>query len=121
MEWKTIMMWVRLVTAIMVFSTSCIGLGYIAGSWAGKRQWGAGLGCLMHFAIACFWPAVVVGYTIYDARRHLAQHPRDDAPGMVVFSVISIGVPLLFLLSLPLAHIGMSLANRRLSIERQLP
>jgi len=121
MEWKTIMMWVRLVGAIMVFATSCSGLGYLAGSRACKHKWAAWAGCLAHFAIACFWPVIVVGYTIYDARRYLAQHPRDDAPGMVVFSVLSVGAPLLFILSIPLAHIGMSLAQRRLSIERRLP
>jgi hypothetical protein len=121
MEWKTIMMWVRIVAAITVFATSCIGLGYIAGSCAYRHKWAAWVGCLMHFAIACFWPVVVVGYTIYDARRYLAQHPRDDAPGMVVFSLVYVGAPLLFIFSLPLAHIGMSLAYRRLSIEGRLP
>jgi hypothetical protein len=121
MEWKTIMMWACLMAAIMVFAASCIGLGYIAGSRACKHKWAAWVGRLMHFAVACFWPVAVVGYTIYDARRYLAQHPRDDAPGMVVLSMISVGAPLLFILSLPLAHSGMSLAGRRFSNDRRLP
>src|SRR5215213_673810 len=106
MDWKMIMMWGRLATAIIVFVVSCIGLGYLAEFWVRRCGWPRWVSGLMTFAIAFLWPVIVVCYTIYDARRYLDLHPRDDAPGMVVASVIFVGAPLLFVLSLPLAFVG---------------
>ncbi len=107
------MQWIRLAAAIIVFVTSCIGLGYLARSLVLRRKWPGWAGGLMSVAVALTWPAFVAGYTIYDARRCSAAHPHDDAPAMVVVSVITIGVPLLFLLSLPLAAVGSFLARRK--------
>jgi hypothetical protein len=75
---------------------------------------------LMVLAIAVLWPIVVVLYTIHDARNHLAQHPRDDAPGMVVVSVIYFGAPFLFFASLPPTIAGSVIARRKNS-SRQTP
>jgi hypothetical protein len=116
MDWNTTMMWVRLATAIIVFVASCIGLGYLAEFWVRRRKWPGLVSVLMSFAIAFVWPVMAVGYTVYDARRYLSMHPHDDAPGMVVASVIFVGAPLLFILSLPLALIGILIVRRRDSV-----
>lgn len=107
------MMWIRLVAAIIIFVTSCVSLGYLAGLWARRHNWPGWVRGLLSVAIAFLWPVIVVGYVIYDARRYSAQHPYDDAPGMVVMSVIGTGAPLLFVFSLALALVGVSLASRR--------
>jgi hypothetical protein len=113
MEWDTIIIWIRLAAAIIVFVSSCLGLGYLAGLWVQRRGWPGWVSGLMSLALAILWPALIVGYVIYDARRYHALHPHDDAPGMVVMSVISVGAPLLFLFSLPLIFVGASMARRK--------
>ena len=68
----------------------------------------------MSVAIACLWPAITVGYVIYTGRRYVAEHPGEvnDAPAMVLMSVIYVS-PIIFLISLLLAHIGSSIADRK--------
>jgi len=106
-------MWVRLATAIIIFVASSVGLGYFAEFWVRRLQWPKWVSGLLLFAIAFLWPTIVVIYTIYDARRHLSLHPHDDAPGMVVASVIFVGAPFLFVVSFPLALVGAWIAHRR--------
>jgi hypothetical protein len=113
MDWNTILMWVRLATAIIVFVASCVGLGYLAEFWVRCHRWPRWIAGLISFAIAFLWPVIVVVYIIFDARRYQALHPHDDAPGMVVASVIFVGAPFLFILSLPLALVGVLIARRR--------
>ena len=112
MNWNTIIIWIRLAAAIIVFVASCIGLGYLAEFWVRRHGWPRWVSGLMPFAIAFLWPAILICYTIYDARRYLALHPRDDAPGMVVASVICVGAPFLWVVSFPLALVGGWIARR---------
>jgi RsiW-degrading membrane proteinase PrsW (M82 family) len=107
------MAWIRLATAIIVFVTICIGFGYFADSWIQRRRWPDWTLALAVVVIAFLWPVVVVTYTIYDAQRYLAQHPHDDAPGMVVVSMISVGAPFLFVASIPPTVIGAVISRRR--------
>ena len=100
------MAWVRLTIAMIIFNTSCVGLGYFAEFCVRRRQWPGWVLGLMVVAAAFIWPVVVVLYTIHDAENYLSQHPHDDAPGMVVVSVISVGAPFLFIASLPPAIAG---------------
>lgn len=113
MDWNTIIIWVRLATAIIVFVASCVGLGYLSQFWVRRRKWPGWIAGLMSFAFALLWPVIVVAYIVFDARRYQALHPHDDAPGMVVASVIFVGAPFLFVLSLPLILIGVLIARRR--------
>ena len=106
------MTWVRLTTAAVVFVTSCAGLGYLAELWVLRRRWPGWASGLLSAALAFVWPAIVVGYVIHDARRYQSRHPLDDAPGMLVVSVIVVGVPVLALLGAPLVRLGASLARR---------
>jgi hypothetical protein len=105
--------WIRFSSAVVLFVTSCVGLSYLANSWARRRKKSRWVGCLTSFAIALLWPAVVVAYIMYDAGRYQAEHPHDDAPGMVVASVITAGAPVLFIISLGLAFLGAALAHGR--------
>jgi hypothetical protein len=95
------MAWIRLATAIIVFATSCAALGYFAEFCVDRCKWRGWVLGLMVFAIAVLWPIVVVLYTIHDASNYLALHPHDDAPGMLVISVIYVDAPFLFFASLP--------------------
>jgi len=114
------MMWGRLTVAIiviLVFLTSCVGLGYLVAFWARRHKWPWWASGIWFLIVSVLWPIIVVSYTIFDARRDLSQNPHDDAPGMVVASTISIGAPLLFFLSLLLAIIGAFIASRSDSKE----
>ncbi|MET0645403.1 MAG: hypothetical protein ABW208_02215 [Pyrinomonadaceae bacterium] len=105
------MTWVRLTTAAIVFVTSCAGLGYLAELRVLRRKWPGWASGLLSAGLAFVWPVIVAGYVIYDARRYQAQHPDDDAPGMLVMSVIVVGVPVLALLGAPLVRLGAVLAR----------
>jgi uncharacterized membrane protein len=107
------MAWVRLATAIMIFVTSCVGLGYLAEYCVRPRKWPGWVLGLMVLAVAVLWPVVVVLYTIHDAHTYLSQHPHDDAPGMVVASMISVGVPFLFVASLPPTIMGVVIGRHK--------
>jgi hypothetical protein len=107
------MIWFRLTTAITIFLTSCVALGYFAERWLRRHDWPGWVSGLMTFGIAVLWPVIVVAYVIYDANRYLVQHPHDDAPGMVVVSVIYVGAPFLFLCSILPAVVGALIARRR--------
>jgi hypothetical protein len=107
------MAWLRLAVASIVFVTSCGGLGYLAGFCVCWRKWPRWVGGLMSFGIACLWPALAGGSVIYTGRHYVAEHPGEvnDAPAMVLMGVISIS-PLIFLVSLALALIGLHIARR---------
>lgn len=113
------MIWFRLAVAIAIFVGSCVGLGYIAESWVRRREWPGWFTGVMSFAIAFIWPVIVVAYTLFDAGRYHSQHPHDDAPGMVVASVIWVGAPFLFVCSIPPAVVGAIIARRRNSAGRR--
>ena len=102
----------RLATALIVFTTTCIALGYVAELLIRRRKWSGWVSGLLIFAIALIWPVFVVVYIIYDANRYLVSHPHDDAPAMVVGTVIEIVAPILFFLSFPPTLVGTILARR---------
>lgn len=105
--------WIRLATAIIVFLTSCVSLGYLAELWVLRHGWPRWVSGILSAAVAFAWPVFVVGYVIYDARHYHSAHPHDDAPGMLVVSVITVGAPLLALLGVLPARLGSLLARRR--------
>ena len=115
------MMWIRLAIAIMIYIASSVGLGYLAGFWVRQHKRPGWVSGLLSAIIALLWPAILVGYTIFDARRHLSQHPSDDAPGMVVVSVIHVLAPMLFVLTLFLALAGVGIADVRYSKKYNSP
>jgi hypothetical protein len=102
----------RLATAIVVFGTTCIGFGYFAELLVSRRKWPGWASGLLIFATALIWPIGTVAYTIYDAHEYLKLHPRDDAPAMVVISMIHVGAPLLFFLSFPFILVGVIIARK---------
>ena len=109
------MVWIRFTVAIAVFVTSCAGLGYLAGLWARRREWPRKASVLMSVAIAFIWPAIVVGAALYGASQYQPRDASDpgDAPAYVLMGAIFVGAPILFVLSLPLALVGASMARRR--------
>ena len=107
------MAWLRLAIAILVFVTTCAGFGYLAESFIRRRKGPGWVLALAIFAIAFLWPVVVVTYTIHDAKRFLAQHPESDAPGMVIASMITVGAPFLFVVSIPPIVTGAVISRRR--------
>ena len=109
------MAWFRLATAIIVFVGSCVVLGYCAEYCVQRCKWRGWVLGLMVLAIAILWPVVVVLYTLHDARNYHLQHPHDDAPGMVVASVIYVGAPFLFVASLPPTIAGVVMGRRKQS------
>ena len=110
------MRWIPLAIAILVFVTSCCGLGYFSGLWVRRRNWPGWIGGLMVFLIACLWPVIAVGFVVYTGSRYAAQHPGElnDGPAMVLVGVIQLS-PFIFFFALALAVIGLSIARRRVS------
>jgi len=107
------MAWVRLTTFIIIFLTSCIGLGYLAEFCVRRFKWPGWLLGILVFVFAFFWPIAVVLYVWFDAQRYLRQHPHDDAPGMVMVAVFDVIAPILFVVSfLPLLT-GVAIRRRR--------
>jgi hypothetical protein len=107
------MAWFRLATAIIVFVGSCVVLGYFAEYCVHRRKWRGWVLGPMVLAIGVLWPIVVVLYTLHDARNYHIQHPLDDAPGMVVASVIYVGAPFLFVASLAPVIAGVVIGRRK--------
>ncbi|HEX8149515.1 MAG TPA: hypothetical protein VF591_20200 [Pyrinomonadaceae bacterium] len=104
--------WIRLTIAATVFVTSCVGLGYLAEAWVLRHGWPGWVGGLLSAAAPLAWPVFVVGYTVYDARRYQALHPHDDAPGMLIVSVLVVGAPVLALAGVLPVRVGAFLARR---------
>lgn len=108
------MNWIPLAIAIIVFVTSCIGLGCLSGTLVRRRKWPGWVAGLMVFAIACLWPIIAVGLVIYTGSRYAAQHPGEvnDAPAMVLMGVYQIS-PFIFFFGLLFAMFGLDIAQRR--------
>ncbi|MBV9924756.1 MAG: hypothetical protein JOZ96_06905 [Acidobacteria bacterium] len=107
------MHWFHLGAFFAIFVTSCVGLGHLAESWVLRRGWRAWASGLLSAAVVLVWPVGVVAYFMYDASRYQAEHPGDDAPGMVIFAMVTVGFPLLALLGIVPVRLGAFLARRR--------
>jgi hypothetical protein len=109
----TITAWVGWSVAIIVFVASSAGSGYLAGVLARRRAWSRLAGILMSAVIAFIWPAVIIGDAFYGAVTYQRLDANDpaDAPVYVLIGSILVG-GVLFVLSLPLALIGVHLARR---------
>lgn len=108
---------IRLIALIGVFVVSCGGLGYLAGMCLRRSGWPSRVLPLVCVAIAFIWPAALLSFTYYGMTHYQRRDASDpgDAPAMVMAGAIFVGAPILFLLSLPLAIGGASLARRRRS------
>jgi|SRR5215471_2097031 len=107
------MAWIRLTILIIIFLTSCIGLGYFAELYVRRFRWPGWVVGILIFAFAFLWPVTAVIYVWFDAQRYLRQHPHDDAPGLVMVSVFDVLAPLLFIASfLPLLT-GVAIRQRK--------
>ena len=104
-----------LIIAIIVFVTSCFGLGYLVGILVHRRRWSGWMSGLMSVAVALLWPALVIGVAVYGGRHYQRQSPSDpaDAPAYVLMGVFLFAAPLLFVFSLVLALVGSHIAGRK--------
>jgi hypothetical protein len=105
--------WIRLTVAVVIFGATCFGFGWMAECIVRRNEWRSWVLGLLVFFSSLLWPVTVVVYTIYDARRYLLQHPHDDAPGMVVVSVIYVVAPFLFVVGLLPIFAGIAFARRK--------
>ena len=117
MHAEDVILWIRLTVAVVTFVTTCLGVGWLAGYIVRRNGWPGWLLALLVIASAFLWPVVVVLYTLHDARRYLLEHPHDDAPGMVVVSVVYVGAPFLFFAGLLPIFAGVALARRKKSLR----
>jgi len=85
MRWNTIIMWIRLAAAIIVFVASCVSLGYLVEFWVRRCGWPRWVNGLMPFAIAFLWPETdterarhSLTQTMYAARKALAARLRKE-------------------------------------------
>jgi hypothetical protein len=107
------MAWIRLATLVVVFVTSCVGLGYLTECWVIKHKWRGWVTVSMAIGIALLWPVIMLLDFMYESRQHLLQYPNDDAPGMVAMGLINVVIPFLFLFGISLALCGAAIARRR--------
>lgn len=106
---------IRVLTLLIVFAGSCIGLGYFAGYLSGRRAWPTWSTSCASVIIAMIWPLIAASAAVYGAHHYHRRYEGDpgDGPAMVLVSVITEVVPVLFLLGLTLALFGASLARRK--------
>ena len=110
---KVFMAWVRLTTSIIIFVTSCIGLGYLAEFCVRRFRWPGWVLGILVFVFSFLWSITVVILIWFDGQRYLRQHPHDDAPGLVMVAVINVVAPILFIVSfLPLLT-GVAIRRRK--------
>jgi hypothetical protein len=109
------MAWIRFAALLGAFVVSCGGLGYLAGACSRRRSWPHGADIALCTAIAFIWPALLLGGVYHDASNYQRRDENDpgDAPGMVMAGAIFVGAPILFVLGLPLALGGASMARRK--------
>ena len=105
---------IKLVTLLTLFVSSCVGLGYLAASWVKRgnySNWATG-GLIT--IIASFWPMITLKYIHYTAQEYVRQHPHEvnDGPAMVWVSMLFVGAPTLFIVSLFLALLGVAILKR---------
>lgn len=94
--------WVRQAAAVIIFVTSCVGLGFLAELWVLRHRWPEWASGLMSAAVALLWPAILVGY-----------FTLDGAPALLIMSMATVGTAVLALLGAPLARLGAFIARRR--------
>lgn len=77
------MVWIRVVASIIVFFTSCVGLGDLAGFRVRRRKRSGWVSGLMSVAIALLWPAIVVSDAMYEVRHY--KLPTQRASNNLVY------------------------------------
>jgi len=107
--------WLRLSALIALFAGSCMGLGYLAGYLGRRRAWPTWTIGFASVLIGFLWPVILLVAAMYSARHYERRSASDpgDAPAMLLVSVITVGVPILFALGFPFALGGGLIARRR--------
>ncbi len=78
----------------------------VSGCLARRRKWQFWVGVLATPLTALVWPIALSLFIFITGQIHLAKHPDDDAPGMLLASFIGVGIPILVVVGILLAIIG---------------
>jgi hypothetical protein len=100
------------VWCLAAFLGSCVGLGFAAGYLARRRGWGTWTIGLASTCVALLWPIIVLAAFLLTSSRGPCE-PPCDAPVYVFTGIVTIVMPLLFVLSFVLALSGAFVAWRR--------
>ena len=104
---------VRLALTGIAFIVTAGGLGYLAERYTTGRKWSPLLLGLALVFGATLWPIFILAFTLWTGRDYVREHPHDDAPAMVVAGIIYVVAPTLFIMSLLISSLGVSIARRR--------
>ena len=107
------MAFVRLAIAGVLFIVTSGGLGYLADRCVSGRKWSRLLLGLALVFIATLWPIFILAFKLWTGRDYVRQHPHDDAPAMVIAGIIYVVAPTLFIMSLLISSLGVSISRRR--------
>jgi hypothetical protein len=101
----------RLATHLIVFAGTCLGMGYLVGR---KLKAPVIIG-LSSVGAAVVWPVLLMAFTVYEGRSYTPYGPSDpvDAPGLLVLSMLFVGVPAVFGISLLLVLVGIVIARTK--------
>jgi hypothetical protein len=100
-------------TLLAVFVLSCFGPACFAGALVERKRWSDWVSIAVSFAIAFFWPALLVGFVWYSTHRvHFDPHDSSvHAPVYLLMFSIMWGV-ILFAIGLPVALLGANLGHK---------
>jgi heme/copper-type cytochrome/quinol oxidase subunit 3 len=98
------------VWVLAAFAGSCVGVGFASGYLARHRAWGAwpiGLGSIS-VALLLLWPVILLVAFFVTSTGHCEPSAGDpcDAPAMMFWIIITVFMPLLFVISFVLALSG---------------
>ena len=98
---------------LAVFVLSCFGPACFAGALVERRRWSDWVSIAVSFAIALFWPVVLIGAALYGALTvpFPPHDPAAHAPIFVLMGAIFIGA-ILFAIGLPVALLGANLGHK---------
>ncbi len=102
---------VALITLI-IYIASCISIGMVINKLTRRLTWRKWISALSIFVSGFIWPLILVSYFTYDASNYLKTHPRDDAPGLVLYGIITLVAPFVFFLGIIIMTIGYFIAPR---------
>jgi hypothetical protein len=102
------------VMVLILFVGSCFGMGYFIGRRRAIQQSLLLIG-VSAVCAAVVWPVLVIAFTVHTGRQYQPRGPSDpvDAPVMLLMSMLFVGGPILFAISLLLVVAGIVIARQK--------
>jgi len=93
---------------LVAFLGSCVGLGFVAGYCARRRAWSAWTIGLGSAGVGLLWPIAVLAIFLLTSGNCVPQSASDpcDGPAMLMSAIVTVVIPLLFIIGFILSLSG---------------